>query len=189
MTEPQLSISLNNLLTFPTETEVAEFKEAKYSFDFREANKYILVLSNKIYFQKKVYVWSFSYTAPQLGGIIGGIVSNHAELLQHIDIQTLGVYNLIDSDQASVIAGGIAGGIAEKFNKVLAVAKEANSRKDILKNLNMVNNANNFETYIQPLVALNWLSMTIPNKPTSPNQQYFTTLKGRLILEFLKKKY
>jgi hypothetical protein len=52
----------------------------------------------------------------------------------------------------------------------------------------LVNNANNFETYIQPLVALNWLTMTIPHKPTSPKQQYLTTLKGRLILEFLKHK-
>ena len=31
------------------------------------------------------------------------------------------------------------------------------------------------------------LTMTIPDKPTSPKQQYLTTLKGRLALEFLKR--
>jgi ATP-dependent DNA helicase RecG len=42
-------------------------------------------------------------------------------------------------------------------------------------------------TGIPTLVALNWLTMTIPDKPTSPKQQYLTTLKGRLVLEFLKR--
>ncbi len=31
-------------------------------------------------------------------------------------------------------------------------------------------------------------TMTIPNKPTGPKQQYLTTLKGRLLLEFLKRR-
>jgi glutaredoxin 2 len=52
--------------------------------------------------------------------------------------------------------------------------------------LSLVNNANNFENYIQSLIAINWIAMTIPNKPTSSNQKYLTTLKGRLVLAFLK---
>ena len=60
------------------------------------------------------------------------------------------------------------------------------SRKEILTKLGLANNANDFETYIQPLVAINWAKMTIPDKPTSPKQQYLTTIKGRVILEILK---
>jgi len=118
------------------------------------------------------------------GGIDGGI----AEFVLDIDSQAFEVISQIDEGVTGGIAGGIAEGIADKFIKVLGIAKESTSRKDILNKLNMVNNANNFETYIQPLVAINWLTMTIPDKPTSPKQQYLTTLKGRLILEFLKHK-
>jgi hypothetical protein len=38
------------------------------------------------------------------------------------------------------------------------------------------------------MIENGWLTMTIPHKPTSPKQKYLTTLKGRLILEFLKHK-
>jgi len=52
--------------------------------------------------------------------------------------------------------------------------------------LSLVNNANNFENYIQSLIAINLIAMTIPDKPASHNQKYLTTLKGRLVLEILK---
>ena len=94
------------------------------------------------------------------------------------------IINTIDSG----IAGGIAGGIADNTFKVLDFARDASSRKDILIHLSLVNNANNFENHIQPLVSMGWLTMTIPDKPTSPNQKYLTTLKGRLIVKFLKLK-
>jgi len=122
------------------------------------------------------------------GGIAGGIAGNQAEYTEYTDNQTEEIVKYAESNQVSTIAGGIAGGIADKFIKVLEMAREPISRKDILYRLSLVNNANNFETYIQPLVAINWLSMTLPDKPTSPNQQYLTTLKGRLLLAFLQHK-
>ena len=69
---------------------------------------------------------------------------------------------------------------------MLEIAEISISRKDLLLGLSLVNNANNFENYIQSLIAINWITMTIPDKPTSPNQKYLTTLKGRLVLEILK---
>lgn len=94
----------------------------------------------------------------------------------------------MDGSQAGGIASGIAGaGIEDKFLKVLNAAANSATRSEILAKLALSNRAKNFETYIQPLVAINWLTMTIPDKPTSPNQKYLTTLKGRLVLEFLKR--
>jgi len=36
-----------------------------------------------------------------------------------------------------------------------------------------------------PLVNQGLLSMTIPGKPTHPNQRYLTTLKGKIILKLI----
>jgi len=40
MTEEQLQILLNDLLSLPAENEVVEFKEAKNNYDFRNLCKY-----------------------------------------------------------------------------------------------------------------------------------------------------
>ena len=96
--------------------------------------------------------------------------------------------NLLLEKAGIDIAGGIAGGIADKVIEVLQIAQEGSSRKDIMQGLNIANNANNFENYLQPLMHVGWITMTIPSKPTSPKQKYITTLKGRLIVEILKYK-
>jgi len=116
--------------------------------------------------------------------IVGGI-ANKAYNSDNLIIEITGTLN---EDVAEGIARGIAGGIADNTLKVLEFARDASSRKDILIHLSLVNNANNFENHIQPLVSMGWLTMTIPDKPTSPNQKYLTTLKGRLIVKFLKLK-
>lgn len=124
------------------------------------------------------------YCADIVGGIAEGIAKTHKGLDNQVDK----IINTIDSGIAGGIAEGISGGMADNTFKVLDFARDASSRKYILIHLSLVNNANNFENYIQPLVNMGWLTMTIPDKPTSPNQQYLTTLKGRLILELLKRK-
>lgn len=122
------------------------------------------------------------------GDIASGIAGNQVEIAQSIDNQIKNILAALNSAQATAIASGIASGIDEKLITVLNITLKAASRTEILAKLLLSNRAKNFETYIQPLVALNWLTMTIPNKPTSPKQQYLTTLKGRLVLEFLKHK-
>jgi len=106
--------------------------------------------------------------------------------LEGIDSLLNQILDYSDLNEVRGIAGGIAGGIDSKLTVVLELAQHPASRINILGGINLSNRAKNFETYIQPLVVVNWLAMTIPVKPTSPKQQYLTTLKGRLILELLK---
>lgn len=117
---------------------------------------------------------------------VGGIAEGIADKAYNADNLLIEITSALNEDVAEGIARGIAGGIADNTFKVLDFARDASSRKDILIHLSLVNNANNFENHIQPLVSTGWLTMTIPDKPTSPNQKYQTTLKGRLILKFLK---
>jgi len=52
-----------------------------------------------------------------------------------------------------------------------------------LKELYGWNNASKFkEKYINPLIAEGLADMTVPNKPTSPNQKYYLTEKGKGLL-------
>lgn len=121
-------------------------------------------------------------------GIVGNQAGNQADWIQNVDIQAKEAFGLLDSNQVSTIAGDIAGGIAEKQITILKQCKIPKIREDVLSAIKLSNQRKNYVDYMLPLVELNWLTMTIPNKPTSPKQQYLTTLKGRLILEFLKHK-
>ena len=126
------------------------------------------------------------------GGIAGakanGKAGDIAEFILIADNHAFDAIDRIAGDIAGDIAGGIAGGIATKMIHVLELGKLPMDRKEIMSAIGLVNNVKNFNTYKLPLVAINLLTMTIPNKPTSPKQQYLATLKGRLILEFLKHK-
>jgi ATP-dependent DNA helicase RecG len=122
------------------------------------------------------------------GGKAGDIAGDIAEFILVADSQVFEVIGQIDRDVVRDIAEDIAESIDYKLQEVLSMAKEPINRISILRDLNLSIRAKNFETYILPLVSLNWLTMIIPHKPTSPKQKYLTTLKGRLILEFLKHK-
>lgn len=122
------------------------------------------------------------------GGIAGDIAGDIALMAKSTDNHIIDIIDTIDRDVAGDIAEGIVGGIAEKMIRVLQAAVLPVERKDLAKAIGLVNNVKNFNTYIQPLVAVNWLTMTIPEKPTSPKQQYLTTLKGRLVLNIISHK-
>jgi len=126
------------------------------------------------------------------GGIVTGIASNQAsnqaDFIQFVDIHIITIISQLDSNQASTIAGIIAGGIAEKQLTILMECIRAKKREDVLSAIKLSNQRKNYVDYMLLMVELHWLIMTIPDKPTSPNQKYLTTLKGRLILEFLKHK-
>jgi ATP-dependent DNA helicase RecG len=125
-------------------------------------------------------------------GIARGIAvinSNNTTTVPEPSLQDLNLKTLqanIDLNIMRGIARGIAEANIEKTIELIKLAQVATSRKLLITGINLVNNAKNFETYIVPLVNMGWLSMTIPNKPTSPKQQYVITPKGQLILEILK---
>lgn len=116
------------------------------------------------------------------GDIAGDIAKDPENIAKSIKI----IHNTIDSTNARDIAGGIAKGVDVRSFKLLQRATTPSNRKELLQQIGLVKNAKNFQTYIEPLIQLGWIEMTLPDKPTSPNQQYKTTLKGHLILEFLK---
>ena len=53
----------------------------------------------------------------------------------------------------------------------------------VLKALHGWSNTSKFKAkYVTPLIEAQLVCMTHPNKPTSPNQRYFLTEKGKLLL-------
>jgi ATP-dependent DNA helicase RecG len=71
------------------------------------------------------------------------------------------------------------------FLKVLVFCEQPQSRLAILETLKLYNNSRNFDNYIKPLIEIGWLNLTIPDKPTSKNQQYYTTELGKKLLNIL----
>lgn len=58
---------------------------------------------------------------------------------------------------------------------------EAKRRSEILENLGLSNHTRNRERYLDPLVKLGWIEMTIPEKPTHQDQKYKRTIQGELL--------
>jgi len=120
--------------------------------------------------------------------VIGTIAGTIGADPQSIDKQSVELWRRIDGTIAGAITGAIAGTIAEKEIKLLQKAARPVNREKLLASIGLKNIRKNYEENAGSLIGMNWLTMTIPDKPTSPKQQYLTTLKGRLMLEFLKHK-
>jgi len=123
-------------------------------------------------------------TRSAIAGIQAGTI---AEELKSIDNQANEAIASVDSIQAGTIAAALEGAIAENEQKILARASEPADRELLLTHIGVTNQRKNYESYMLPMVNKGWLTMTIPDKPTSPNQKYITTLKGRMVLEILKR--
>ena len=71
------------------------------------------------------------------------------------------------------------------YLNVLSYCKQPQSRLAILENLALYNNSRNFDNYIKPLLDIDWLKQTLPDKPTSKNQKYYTSDLGEKLLEVM----
>lgn len=110
-----------------------------------------------------------------------------AENIKGIDNQVDELHGAVGSTIADTIAGAIAVTVSDKEIKLLNIAKQLVDRKELLMSIGLKNLRHNYESYVKPLEMNGWITMTIPEKPTSPNQKYLTTLKGRMVLNFLKR--
>ena len=72
--------------------------------------------------------------------------------------------------------------------KILEFCIVPKSRKDIMNLLGLSSHTKNYDKYIAPLLNINFLTMTLPDKPKSKNQKYVITDRG---IEFcnLSKEY
>jgi ATP-dependent DNA helicase RecG len=73
-------------------------------------------------------------------------------------------------------------------DKVLAILKlltEAKRRVEIFEYIGLTNHSFNREKYLDPLVKLGWIELTIPEKPTHQNQKYKLTKEGELLYKIV----
>lgn len=66
---------------------------------------------------------------------------------------------------------------------ILKYCLRPKKRQEITDRIGVYNNHKSFIKYIKPLLAAKLLAYTIPEKPTSSNQQYRTTPKGQRSIE------
>jgi predicted HTH transcriptional regulator len=97
------------------------------------------------------------------------------------------VYDIdcIDNKEVTMgvdIANDIVGTISENQKNVLLICLSPQNSRDILKLINVVYHPDSLKLYIRDLVEMGYLQLTIPEKPTSPKQLYYTTEKGKQLL-------
>ena len=96
--------------------------------------------------------------------------------------------NQVDNQVGDEVGDIVKNEIHKYAVKILIYCKKARMRKDILKSLlNLYINQKNFNTYIKPLIDINLLNYSKPEKLSSSKQAYITTNKGKLLLKILKK--
>jgi len=68
---------------------------------------------------------------------------------------------------------------------ILNYCQEPKSKDEIFAIIKLYKNTKNYNHHIKPLIEVGWLKLTLPNKPTSKNQQYYTTELGKKLLTIL----
>ena len=116
------------------------------------------------------------------GSTIAGTIAEFTEHSEHLVDE---IINMIEAIIADAISNAIGGVLSNRELKLMLTAQQQVNREMLLASIKLQNLRKSYDEYVKPLIALNWLSMSLPGKPTSPKQQYITTLKGRLILKFL----
>ncbi|MEI6767225.1 MAG: RNA-binding domain-containing protein [Bacteroidota bacterium] len=110
---------------------------------------------------------------------INDLITNAIQLITHDNVEVSTRVNDIVSDHVG----------DEDKNKVLLTLEFCNnpqSSTEILGHLNLTKHTDNFVRYIKPMLKNSWIGMTLPDKLTSRNQRYYTTLKGAILLKLLQ---
>lgn len=70
----------------------------------------------------------------------------------------------------------------EKEYDILCFCKEPQSRRDIFTHIGVIYHSKNYTRFVEPLIDMGLLELTIPDKPKSPNQKFKLTDKGRNLI-------
>ena len=79
----------------------------------------------------------------------------------------------------------IAANVAQKVGAILQQANTPSEMRQLQETVGETNKRRLVLKYIKPLIAIGWLEMTIPDKPTSKLQRYRLTPTGKYILAML----
>jgi ATP-dependent DNA helicase RecG len=116
--------------------------------------------------------------------LINGTIAKDVKI---IDNQSNEIIRTIDSTIVSTIGNALNMILSDNEKKILSASLLPQDRTTLLLSIGIKNLRKNYENHVLPMVNIDWIEMTIPDKPTSPNQKYLTTLKGRIVLNVLKK--
>ncbi|WP_375580681.1 KTSC domain-containing protein [Marivirga tractuosa] len=75
--------------------------------------------------------------------------------------------------------------VSTSIIKVLQYCKKPKSSDEIFEEISLYKNTKNHNHHIKPLIEVDWLNLTLPNKPTSKNQKYYTTNLGKKLLTII----
>ncbi len=72
--------------------------------------------------------------------------------------------------------------VTNRIIKTLFYTLDAKTKKEILNNIGLSDRYNNLKDNILPAIEAGLISKTITDMPTSGNQKYITTEKGRKLI-------
>lgn len=70
-----------------------------------------------------------------------------------------------------------------QVEELLKVFEGAHGRSELQQKLNLSDRENFRKAYLQPVIDADFVALTIPDKPTSGNQKYFLTEKGKAFIK------
>lgn len=75
----------------------------------------------------------------------------------------------------------------ERMYLILTSGLDQASKNQILKKIKLKSTTPNFETLLDFLISSKWIVMTHPTTPNRPDQKYYTTKAGKLVLSLGQK--
>jgi len=113
--------------------------------------------------------------------LIVNSISDIQFLLSHWDDQA----NDQAGDQVQTV---LDKSIHEKVGVILSQLDVPKSRSEIFGAIGLKNHTDTRKRYLDPLLQLGWVRMTIPEFPSSPNQKYIITESGLRLLNLISTK-
>jgi ATP-dependent DNA helicase RecG len=150
-------------------------------FDIDEPNRSYFLIEIPIH---QAFVLKSDQVTDQVTGKKKGFrfLINSSRLLQHLE-QSSNVQ--INPDQLHKYQE-LADKLNEEQRKVLKYLDTPKKRKEILEDcLGLTRHTTNFKKYVTPLLDLQLIQFTVPDKPNSQFQKYFLSEKGKNVLHII----